>query len=354
MLKYHTMATLTEASIMSRKGVRYTIYSIIIFIMLRGIILTSIAIYKKAFPPAPIPATVAFGKLPKLKFPEKNKINTTFIVETATGGIPVFPDQSKVYFMPKTSSNLLSLDFAKANAKKLGFSDEAQQISESLYKFNHKSTPAVMEIDIVTGAFSISYDLNVDPSPLNMHPSQPEVAASSVKSFLGSAALYPEDLSGPVKHKYLKTQGGGFIPALSLSDASIVRIDLFRKSIDELPAVTNTTNESNVWFMVSGIKERGKEIIAGEYHYFPVDETQVATYPIKSGEAAFNELSTGNYYLASQGTIAEGDSIKIRKIYLAYYDTGTYAEFYQPVFVFEGDKDFVGYVPAVTTDYYGE
>ena len=30
--------------------------------------------------------------------------------------------------------------------------------------------------------------------------------------------------------------------------------------------------------MVSGIKERGKEVIAGEYHYFPIDETQVATY----------------------------------------------------------------------------
>jgi hypothetical protein len=51
-------------------------------------------------------------------------------------------------------------------------------------------------------------------------------------------------------------------------------------------------------------------------------------------------------FLASFGTV--------RKIYLAYYDAGVYTEFYQPVFVFEGDKDFVGYVPAVTTDYYGE
>lgn len=348
------MATLTEASIMSRKGVRYTIYSIIAFIILRGVILGGIAIYKKVFPPAPIPATVAFGKLPRLPFPDKTKSKISFSLETSSGDIPTFPLQSKVYFMPKTSSNLLSLDFAKENAKKLGFDPEGQQSTESIYKFNHKTTPAIMETNIINNSFSISYDLNVDPTPLSVHPSLPEVAHASIKSYLTSASLFPEDLTGPTKHEYLKTQGGSFITALSLSDANIIRIDLFRKSVDELPAVTDETNKGNIWFMVSGVKERGKEIIAGEYHYFPVDETQIATYPIKTGETVFQELNLGNYYPASIGTALEGDTIKIRKIYLAYYDAGVYTEFYQPVYVFEGDKDFVGYVPAVTTDYYGE
>lgn len=348
------MATLTEASIASRKGVRYTIYFIFIFIFARFLILTGISIYKRIFPPAPTPATVAFGKLSKLPFPENTKYKINFTLETTSGEIPQFPAQSNVYFMPKISSNLLSLDFAKEKAKKLGFDSEPQQTTESLYKFSHKTSPATMEINIITGTFSISYDLNVDPSPLSVHPTQPEVASASIKSFLSSASLFPDDLTGTVSHKYLKTQGGEFIPALSQSDANLVRVDLFRKSINELPAITNAPNESNVWFMVSGIKERGKEIIAGEYHYFQVDESQVATYPIKTGDGAWQEFVSGNYYPASLGTTTEGDSIKIRKIYLAYYDAGVYTEFYQPVFVFEGDKDFVGYVPAVTTDYYGE
>lgn len=348
------MATLTEASIMSRKGVRYTIYAIILFMIARIVLFTTIAIYKKIFPPAPEPATVAFGKLPKLPFPELQNQKLSFSLETATGDIPVFPDKSKVFFMPKETSNLLSLDFAKEKAKRLGFNDEPQQTTESLYKFYHKTAPSTLETNIITGSFSISYDLNVDPTPLSVHPTQPEVAAASIKSFLSSASLFPEDLTGPVKHKYLKTQAGGFIPALSISDASLIRIDLFRKPIDELPAVTNTPQESNVWFMVSGIRERGKDVIAGEYHYFPVDETQVATYPIKTGQKALEELNSGKYYPASYGTTQEGDSIKIRKIYLAYYDAGTYTEFYQPVYVFEGDKDFVAYIPAVTLDYYGE
>ena len=348
------MATLTEASIMSRKGVRYTIYSIIAFIILRGIVIGGIAIYKKVFPPAPTPATVAFGKLPKLPFPNSSKKTLSFTLETASGDMPTFPLLSKVYFMPKISSNLLSLDFSKEKAKKMGFDSEAQQTTESLYRFNHKASPAIMEINIITGTFSISYDLNTDPTPLSVHPTQPEIAATSIKSFLSSASLFPEDLTGPIVHKFLKTQGGEFIPALSQSDANLVRIDLFRKQIDELPAVTNKPTEANVWFMVSGIRDRGKDVIAGEYHYFPVDETQVATYPVKTGDDAWQEFSGGNYYPASYGTTNEGDSIKIRNIYLAYYDAGIYTEFYQPVYVFTGDKDFVGYVPAVTSDYYGE
>lgn len=348
------MATLTEASIMSRKGVRYAIYSIIAFIILRGVILTGIAIYKKVFPPAPTPATVAFGKLPKLPFPEFTKKSLKFSLETASGDIPIFPLQSKVYFMPKISSNLLSLDFAKEKAKKLGFVDEPQQVTDAIYRFYHKSAPATLETNIVTGSFSISYDLNVDPTPLSVHPTQPEIATASIKTFLSSASLFPEDLTGPTEHKFLKTQGGGLIPALSISDANLVRIDLFRKSVDELPAVTSRPKESNVWFMVSGIRDRGKDVLAGEYHYFSVDETQVATYPIKTGDMALQELNSGNYYPASFDSTVEGDSIKIRKMYLAYYDAGVYTEFYQPVYVFEGDKDFVGYVPAVTTDYYGE
>ncbi len=348
------MTTLTEASIISRKSLRYAIYSIIIFILLRGFFLSAVAIYKRIFPPPPTPATVLFKKLPKLPFPEKNILPINFAIETSTGNIPNFPLLSNVYFMPRISSNLLSLDFAKEKAKKLGFTDEPQQVTESIYKFANMENPAILETNIISGSFSISYDLNIDSTPIEVRPSQPEIAASTIKSYLNSASLFPDDLSGPIEHKFLKTQAGGFVPALSLSDANLVRIDLFRKNINDLPSVTPNPKNGNVWFMVSGARERGKDIIAGEYHYFPIDESQNSTYPIKTGEQAYNELKSGNYYPASYGTAVESDNIKIRKIYLAYYDAGVYVPFYQPIYVFEGDKDFVAYIPAVTSDYYGE
>lgn len=348
------MTTLTQASISSRKSIRYSIYFIIFLIIGRIILLAGIGVYRKIFPPPPIPATVAFGKLSKIPFPEKQKYSLNFIIETTEGGIPSFSEQAKVFFMPKISSNLLSLDFAKERAGRLGFIPDPQKITESLYRFYHKSTPATLETDIITGSFSISYDLKVDSSPLSIKPTQPEISASAIRSFLSNAGLLPADLAGPIEYQYLKTQDNNLVPALSLSDANIIRIDLFRKSYDNLPVISQTFKKSNVWFLVSGLRERGKDVIAGEYHYFPVDESQVATYPIKTGDAAWKELVSGNYYPASLGTTSEKENIKIRKIYLAYYDAGIYTEFLQPVYVFEGDKNFVGIIPAVTSDYYGE
>ena len=348
------MATLTESSIASRKGVRYTIYSIIIFFILRSVFLASIALYKRIFPPAPTPPNVAFSKLPKLPFPETTTKKLNFILETPEGELPTLPYLANVYLMPKTASNLLSLDFAKDKAKSLGYETEPQQMSESIYKFKHKSAPSFFETNIVNGAFSISFDLNQDPSPINFHPPLPEVATNNIKSFLSGASLYPTDLAGPIKYKFLKTQAGGLVTALSQSDANIVRIDMFRKNINEIPAVSSKPNESNVWFMVSGVREKGKDIVAGEYHYYPVDESQVATYPIKTSDIAWQELISGNYYPASYGKVLDEEVVKIRKIYLAYYDAGVYTEFYQPVIVLEGDKDFIAYIPAVTNDYYGE
>jgi len=40
-------------------------------------------------------------------------------------------------------------------------------------------------------------------------------------------------------------------------------------------------------------------------------------------------------------------------VYLAYYDAGVPTDYYQPIIVFEGDQDFLAYVPAIASEYYG-
>src|SRR3989339_612150 len=151
------MTTLTQASIGSRKIIRYSIYLIIFLIIGRIVLIAGIGIYKKVFPPAPTPATVSFGRLSKLPFPEKQKF-------------------------------------------KLNFNPDPQKITESIYKFYHKFAPAVLETDIITGAFSISYDLKIDPTPLSVRPNQPEVSASTIRSFLSNAGLLPSDLTGQIEY----------------------------------------------------------------------------------------------------------------------------------------------------------
>lgn len=348
------MASLTQTAIITRKIIRYSLYTVVILVVGRILLGISISAYKKIFPPPPPPPTVAFGKLPKLPFPQKERPeNLSFTIETPEGGLPTLPTQTKVYFMPKPIQTQLNLELAKEKAANLGFSTEGQKISETIYKFPHPKLPAILEMNIVTGIFSISYDLATDPTPLDRRPPAPEIAAAQVRSYLSSAKLLPQDLTGPVTHDFLKIDGGQLSSVISLSEANLIKINLFRKSFDNFPSLTPNPNQANVWFIISGSRERDKQSIAAEYHYFPVDEDKAETYPIKTAQQAFEELQAGGGFIASMG-LNENGNIVIRRVYLAYYDPGVPADFFQPIIVFEGDRGFIAYVPAVVPDYYGE
>jgi len=350
------MTSLTRIAIITRKSIRYGIFLIIFLIVGKILLDAGIAAYKKAFPAPPPPPTVKYGKLSQIPFPESSpSAQLTYTLETPEGGFPTnIPTQAKVYFMPKTSPNLLSLDAAKATAEALGFGTNPQQNSDTIYLFNNPNAPSTLQINIITGIFSISYNLAQDKSPITKKPPIAEVAASEFRSFLSSANILPSDLTGTTTNKYLKLSNGQLVTALSLSESDIVKINLFRKNYDNLPSVTGIPDQANVWAMISGSTNQGQEIIAAEYHYFAVDESQFATYPIKTPAEAFGELQAGKAYTAALGLNKNGDSLKIRRIYLAYFDPGSVTEFYQPIYVFEGDNGFIAYLPAVTSSYYGE
>ncbi len=350
------MTSLTRIAITARKIIRYGIFLIIFLIVGKILLDAGVAIYKKAFPAPPPPPTVKYGKLTKIPFPENGSaVKLTYTLETPEGGLPTnIPTQSKVYFMPKASPNLLSLDAAKSTAEALGFGTNAQQVSDTIYLFNNPKFPTALQMNIITGTFSISYNLAQDKSPLSAKPPIAEVAASEFRSILSSAGILPADLTGPATSKYLKLTNGQLISALSLSESDVVKVNLFRKNYDNLPGVTGIPDQANVWAIISGSVNRDQEIVAAENHYYPVDETQFSTYPIKTPAEAFTELQNGQAYLAALGVNKDGDSLKIRRVYLAYFDPGSVTEFYQPVYVFEGDNGFTAYLPAVTSAYYGQ
>lgn len=349
------MSSLTQTAIVTRKIIRYGIYAIIFLIVGRILLTGIISLYKKIFPAPPPPATVSFGKLSKLTFPEVGiPQGVSFTLETAEGTLPKMPTQAKVFFMPKPASNLLSLSAAQNKAENLGFNPDGEQLSQTTYRFPHKNNPSTLELNIVSGVFSISYDLKTDSEPISVRPPVSEIAASQVRSYLSSANLLPSDLTGTTRAEYLKLEGDKFVSAISQSEANLVKINLFRKNYDNLPVVTPNTSNANVWFIVSGVASRGKQIVAAEFHYFTVDESQFSTYPIKTSDIAWKEFSEGKASTASAGANKEGENIKIRKVYLAYFDSGVQTDFLQPIYVFEGDNGYAAYLPAVTSDYYGE
>ena len=58
-------------------------------------------------------------------------------------------------------STIKSLDTAKQKATSLGFNPDGTELVETVYLFKHDSSPASLNLNIVTGIFSISYKVYV-------------------------------------------------------------------------------------------------------------------------------------------------------------------------------------------------
>jgi hypothetical protein len=84
-------------------------------------------------------------------------------------------------------------------------------------------------------------------------------------------------------------------------------------------------------------------VVQANYQYSKTLDNDFATYPLKSIVSAWNELTGGGGYIAKRA----GSNVTVRKAYLAYYESNDPQDFLQPVFVFEGDGGFMGYVQAV-------
>jgi hypothetical protein len=168
----------------------------------------------------------------------------------------------------------------------------------------------------------------------------------------------PEDLSeGTTKTEFYSIESDQLKKVVSYSEAKIIKVNIFRQDQEvtvgtekvKLPTVTPKVSESNVWFYVGG---KGTPF-AGEYKYYPIDSEKFETYPIKNAQQAFNDLIAGKGYIAQLGENTDG-KVTIRRAYLGYYDPGNLDDkYFEPVFVFEGDRGFTAYIPAVTDQYYG-
>ncbi len=357
------MASLTEISIGARKTIRYLVYLLIIGLIARTTISVGKGIYLKLFPPPPPEDTVSFGKLPKLPFPERKFPNNpnfpdklNFKAETADGKFPTFPISATIYTMPPIPQNINALSDAKLKAQNLGFDPNGRPILEStpnVYLFQKRGTPSTLTMNIITGVFSISYDVGQDPSILTGVPSDPDKSSQDVTSFLKSANLLEKDIEeGKTTHQFFKAVGKDIVPADSLSDANLIKINIFRKNYGtkgDMGSVTPKMPEANVWFMMG---ESTRDIVTAEYHYYPIDVSKSGTYPLLKSEEAWENLKNKKGFISNLGNNPDGN-ITVRKIYLAYYDAGLYQQFYQPVAVFEGDNDFIAFVPAVKENFYG-
>jgi hypothetical protein len=351
--------SLTTVSVAARKTIRYGIYSIIGLIILRIVLGFAIDIYKRTFPKPPPPPTVGFQKLPPLSWKNIDSLpKLEYKLETANGSLPGYPGQMKVYKFTKDNVGFLTTEETIQRANNIGFTEKPEEITPTLLKFKSTKTPSILEINSVTGVFSITYNISADPDQVTQTPPPPTSSAASVRGFLNQVMPLPEDLSeGTTKTEFYSIESDQLKKVVSYSEAKIIKVNIFRQDQEvtvgtekvKLPTVTPKVSESNVWFYVGG---KGTPF-AGEYKYYPIDSEKFETYPIKNAQQAFNDLIAGKGYIAQLGENTDG-KVTIRRAYLGYYDPGNLDDkYFEPVFVFEGDRGFTAYIPAVTDQYYG-
>jgi len=345
------MTNLTQTAYWTRRLLKAGAFLIGLIIVIRiGFSIFS-NLWRKINPPPPAAPTLSFGKLPKINFP-KNENSTedlSYQLETIQGGLPKFSDEPiNVYFTQQNGSNLLALDRANQKAQKLGFKKQPQAISDKIYRWQTETVPATtLDMDITTGNFKLTYDYTNDPEVINSKdlPSNQQ-AAQEAKSFLNNNDLLPEDLAtGTAEFNYLKFNPPELISVASLSEADFVRVNLFRTDLNDLKILPPNPKNALVSIMFSGMKTIGKRIIEVNYVYYPIYTETIATYPLKNIQTAWQELQNNEGYIANLGQNSQ--AITIRKVYLAYYDSERPQNYLQPIYVFEGDNNFVAYVTAV-------
>ncbi len=348
------MATLTEAAFKTRKIIKFGVIALLAFFVLRLGIRVGTAIWEKINPPPPSPPTVSFGKIPKIEFPSKDKpSNLTFKLETSTGQLPSLPDKMNVYFMPYQRPNLLALEKAKQEALKMGFASEPEAVNEKTYRWvKRQEATKILEMNIVDGSFTISYDWQND-STILLEKKLPgeQQAKVEVQNFLRTIGALNDDLlTGRQEVSYLKAKVNELVPAISLSEADFVKVEIFRKNIDNWPVLTENPNKGIISFILSGSSNQDKKIIKVESNYFPINYTSFGSYPLQTADIYWQQLNKKEAFIANWD--GQTNPVTIRRVYLAYFDSFNPQNFFQPIVVFEGDNNLFAYIPAVNPEWF--
>lgn len=354
------MASLTESAVVVRKAIKYGAIGFVGITLLWYLGGAGIKIYKQYFPAA-LPAPLSgFGKLKQVEFPEESG-RPEILLELPTGKIPTFPDRMDVYSSPLKRSSFLNANKAVEQAAKLGFTFKPVENSKTEYVWNsNDSLNSKLVMDIVTGHFRMTkqWQNNPDLARVVDYKSDAQALSAGV-GFLRTSDVLPDDILGEERVSYIKANGDKLTPALSLSDAGFVQIDFYRKNIEEVDEETKevlssypfyrpTPRKGLVRLILSGSESSNERLILLENNYSEIDYTRMSTYPIKSGPEAWEELKNGAGFITHDSP--DTGTIKIRRMFLGYFDGGL-DKYTMPVYIFLGDKNFVAYVSAITSEW---
>lgn len=344
--------SLTQVAYTSRNLIKFGGIGVVALILLWTTVTTGYRIYRSRHPIYYAP-TVKYGVLPKIVFPDKEKTTKNFTFELPDDTVPSFNDQAKVYIIYRPNTTFLALQEDTETAKSFGFADNPVEIKTGIYEFKDTTNNKTLTVNVLDGDFKITYPYASDQMLLTETSVPNKSNAIEIASnFLSKGNKLTDDLKDGEKNvSYWKIDSGTLKSVSSQSEANAIRVDFYRKDFDDLSLVSSNFGQASISVLISGSTVEAKKIIEVNFKDINIDRESYSTYPIKTGEEAINDLKSGNYWTTRD--IADANVV-IRKMYLAYYEPTTLTNYLQPIFVFEGDNNFVAYVSAVSTKYTGE
>jgi hypothetical protein len=299
-----------------------------------------------------------FGQIEKPNFGYiKGKNKYKFILDTIDGNYPNTTMSAHIYFMPEKKTTLAYLTRAESVAEYFGFDDiESERVNEGIIKF--EDDHQVLDFDVKDYhfnyqlKFSSLFEELIEATPEANFTLYEDNFTDTAREVLQEVYSYPPFLAaGKSNIVYMKYDNlnKSFIPISSGEVPQAVRIDFFRKD-EELPVVPPKYFESQNYVVLAPLS-RYPELIEAQYRGFDKLDTEPGVYPLISSTEAWKALDKGKAKVISVDSDVE-TPIKIKDIFLAYYDPPQYQKYFQPVFVFLGDKNFVAYLEAVRPEYF--
>jgi len=347
--------TLTRAAFVGRQSVKFGAIILVVLIVGRTLLSVGSSVYTSMFPAPPPPPTVGFGILPELRFPEQSTVDKpqSYELEVPNSRLPNFGDRTKVFLMNRSSLSLLADQRAKQIAADYGYVFQPTILSSTLYRWT-KSTPiqATLQMNIQNFSLDITTDYLSRAELLTNKTLPTEAnAVSIVKASVRTGQELPVDIataSGTVS--YFKSLGGELQPAVSLSDADFLRVDVNRFPIDGNKKFYTPDGDEGALNGVVSVSLSGQDqVVDLHYHYQTIDYSERHTYPIRSVSSAWQIVQAGEAYVAGKGS---NDTAVIRSVLLGYYDDSEEQDYLQPIYIFEGDNGFIAYVPAIDPIWY--
>lgn len=344
--------TLTELSYYLRKFLPFFILSVIFFFILY-FFFRLFFIYLQMNKPKEVIVPQVFGKIPSVKFNEATSSALfNYTLDTIEGYPVTTTDSAKVFYLPKPKTKLGYREKLSLMAKNFGFSpEENQYVLDGNIAIFQNETKKLM-VDITN--FNFSFEKKIDNLSLlsggEFIPSENEIRNKAI-NFLQKVDRYPEEFTNAKTNiLYLKYNSNfeNYINVEKKEEANFVEIDFFRPEIDGVESVSpNFFRSKN--FIIFQFKENDYQIVKSQINFFEKSNSQYDIFPLKTANLAWEKLQKGEGFVVA-ATYGQ-KNIRIKKIFLAYYDPNFYQPYLQPVYVFLGDNDFVAYLPAISDEW---